>query len=156
MTAYRQALERDPRFLPMPFHMEALKIADSIGIRKRVFLPLMLLAMAAALAGVLALTNLGVLLVVRSIDRRRDEGLAWRLHPQVREALGLGAGIPQEDLEVARRVLATRSRKDAVDADWARSRAYGVTGVPTFVAGRQGVVGAQPYETLVQLIESAK
>jgi predicted DsbA family dithiol-disulfide isomerase len=28
----------------------------------------------------------------------------------------------------------------------------GVTGVPTFVAGGQGVVGAQPYEALEQLI----
>jgi predicted DsbA family dithiol-disulfide isomerase len=56
----------------------------------------------------------------------------------------------------AREVLETRSYKDAVDADWDKSRQYGVTGVPTFVAGRQGVVGAQPYETLVQLIESAK
>ena len=28
-----------------------------------------------------------------------------------------------------------------------------VTGVPTFVAGGQGVVGAQPYEVLVKLLE---
>jgi hypothetical protein len=42
---------RDPRFLPMPFHMEALKIADSIGIRKRVFVPVLLMATA---VGVLA------------------------------------------------------------------------------------------------------
>ena len=56
----------------------------------------------------------------------------------------------------ARRVLEERTFKAAVDADWEKSRQYGVTGVPTFVAGRQGVVGAQPYETLVQLIESTK
>jgi hypothetical protein len=37
---------RDPRFLPMPFHMEALKIADAVGIRKRVFIPIVLLATA--------------------------------------------------------------------------------------------------------------
>lgn len=37
---------RDPRFLPMAFQMEALKIADTIGVRKRVFLPIMLLATA--------------------------------------------------------------------------------------------------------------
>jgi predicted DsbA family dithiol-disulfide isomerase len=60
------------------------------------------------------------------------------------------------DEEAAREVLEKRTFKDAVDADWDKSRQYGVTGVPTFVAGRQGVVGAQPYETLVQLIESAK
>jgi predicted DsbA family dithiol-disulfide isomerase len=28
-----------------------------------------------------------------------------------------------------------------------------VTGVPTFVAGGYGVVGAQPYEVLEQLVE---
>jgi predicted DsbA family dithiol-disulfide isomerase len=39
-----------------------------------------------------------------------------------------------------------------VDADWAKSREYGVTGVPTFVAGGHSVVGAQPYEALVQLL----
>jgi predicted DsbA family dithiol-disulfide isomerase len=56
----------------------------------------------------------------------------------------------------AKQVLETRSYKAAVDADWEKSRHYGVTGVPTFVAGAQGVVGAQPYEALVQLIESTK
>ena len=32
---------------------------------------------------------------------------------------------------------------------------YGVTGVPTFVAARYGVVGAQPYEVLERLVERA-
>jgi predicted DsbA family dithiol-disulfide isomerase len=58
-------------------------------------------------------------------------------------------GLPVDD---ARDVLTSRRFSDAVDADWAKSRAYGVTGVPTFVAGRQGVVGAQPYEVLEQLL----
>ncbi len=57
------------------------------------------------------------------------------------------------DPEEARAVLAERRFKEAVDADWAKSRRYGVTGVPTFVAGGRGVVGAQPYEVLVQLLE---
>ena len=43
-------------------------------------------------------------------------------------------------------MLEKRTFKEAVDADWALSREYGITGVPTFVAGRFGVVGAQPYE----------
>ena len=55
----------------------------------------------------------------------------------------------------AREVLERRSFKDAVDADWELSRRYGVTGVPTFVAGRHGVVGAQPYEVLEQLVRKA-
>ena len=55
----------------------------------------------------------------------------------------------------AREVLERRSFKDAVDADWELSCRYGVTGVPTFVAGRYGVVGAQPYEALEQLVRKA-
>lgn len=41
---------RDVRFLPMPFHMEAFKIADSVGIRKETAAALMFLATAAGLA----------------------------------------------------------------------------------------------------------
>jgi predicted DsbA family dithiol-disulfide isomerase len=58
-------------------------------------------------------------------------------------------GLP---VEAAREVLAQRSFEAVVDADWAKSRDYGVTGVPTFVAGGYGVVGAQPYEALEQLM----
>jgi predicted DsbA family dithiol-disulfide isomerase len=53
----------------------------------------------------------------------------------------------------ARAVLTERRFKQAVDADWAKSYSYGVTGVPTFVAARYGVVGAQPYEVLEQLVQ---
>lgn len=56
----------------------------------------------------------------------------------------------------AREVLEKRTFKDAVDADWAKSRQYGVTGVPTFVAANRGVVGAQPYEALVELVQQAR
>jgi len=55
----------------------------------------------------------------------------------------------------AAEVLESRSFKDAIDADWAKSHAYGVTGVPTFVAGGHGVVGAQQYEALEQLMVQA-
>lgn len=57
--------------------------------------------------------------------------------------------------DAARDVLINRSFKEAVDADWEWSRSVGVTGVPTFAAGGSGVVGAQPYEVLVQLLENA-
>lgn len=60
------------------------------------------------------------------------------------------AGLPVEE---ARTVLTDRTFKDAIDADWSRSHQVGVTGVPTFVAGGYGVVGAQPYEALAQLIQ---
>jgi predicted DsbA family dithiol-disulfide isomerase len=61
-------------------------------------------------------------------------------------------GLP---VDAARDVLERRTFKDAVDADWELSREYGVTGVPTFVAGRYGVVGAQPYEALEALVRRA-
>ena len=49
-------------------------------------------------------------------------------------------------------VIEKRSYKEIVDSDWAKSRQYGVTGVPIFVANGYGVVGAQPYESLEELI----
>jgi predicted DsbA family dithiol-disulfide isomerase len=55
----------------------------------------------------------------------------------------------------AREALEKRTFKDAVDADWNLSRQYGITGVPTFVVGRRGVVGAQPYEVLAKLVREA-
>ena len=61
-------------------------------------------------------------------------------------------GLPADG---AREVLEKRTFKAAVDADWKLSRQYGITGVPTFVAGRHGVVGAQPYEALEQLVRQA-
>jgi predicted DsbA family dithiol-disulfide isomerase len=67
---------------------------------------------------------------------------------EIAESVGL-------DGAEARKVIEERRFSDAVDADWQKSAAYGVTGVPTFVAARYGVVGAQPYETLAQLVERA-
>jgi predicted DsbA family dithiol-disulfide isomerase len=61
-------------------------------------------------------------------------------------------GLNRDD---ARRVLDERTFRAVVDADWAKSRDYGVTGVPTFVAGRAGIVGAQPYETIEHLLIEA-
>ena len=51
--------------------------------------------------------------------------------------------------------LSIKYIKAAIDADWQRSREFGITGVPTFVADGRGVVGAQPYETLEQLVGMA-
>jgi predicted DsbA family dithiol-disulfide isomerase len=78
---------------------------------------------------------------------------------------GKNIGDPQELIRIAqsiglpgdkaREVLEKRTYKAAVDADWEKSRQYGVTGVPTFVHEGRGVVGAQPYEALEQLIKNA-
>ncbi len=61
-------------------------------------------------------------------------------------------GLPADE---ARRVLNERTFRAAVDKDWAHARALGVTGVPTFIADGRAVVGAQPYETLEQLVQLA-
>lgn len=55
----------------------------------------------------------------------------------------------------ARSVMVERRFQAAVDADWQRSRDFGITGVPTFVANGRGVVGAQPYEILERLVVTA-
>ena len=62
-------------------------------------------------------------------------------------------GLPKDEVKA---VLADRSHKNAVDADWSKSREYGVTGVPTFVAGGYSLVGAQPYEMLQQMMDQIK
>ena len=62
-------------------------------------------------------------------------------------------GLPKDEVKA---VLADRSHKNAVDADWAKSREYGVTGVPRFVAGGYSLVGAQPYEMLQQMMDQIK
>jgi len=58
------------------------------------------------------------------------------------------------DPDVADSVLADRAFRPVVDEHWNRSRALGVTGVPTFVMEGQAVVGAQPYELLVRFAEA--
>jgi predicted DsbA family dithiol-disulfide isomerase len=72
--------------------------------------------------------------------------------PAVLLEIASSVGLPADG---AREVIERRTFKDAVDADWKLSREYGITGVPTFVVGRQGVVGAQPYEALAQLVREA-
>ena len=72
--------------------------------------------------------------------------------PEVLLDIVAQVGLP---VDAAREVLEKRTFKAAVDEDWKLSRQIGVTGVPTFVAGRRGVVGAQPYEPLEGLVRRA-
>ena len=55
----------------------------------------------------------------------------------------------------ARDALTTGRFRDAVDADWDRSRALGITSVPTFVTKNRGLVGARSYEELAAFLESS-
>jgi predicted DsbA family dithiol-disulfide isomerase len=66
--------------------------------------------------------------------------------------LAKSIGLPEKE---ARAVLELRTFKEAVDADWSRSRALGITAVPTFMAGHQRVVGFQSYGVLEQLLKTS-
>jgi predicted DsbA family dithiol-disulfide isomerase len=72
--------------------------------------------------------------------------------PEVLVEIAASVGLPAEQ---AREVIEKRTHKAAIDADWEKSHRYGVTGVPTFVIGTRGVVGAQPYEALEELVKRA-
>ena len=60
-------------------------------------------------------------------------------------------GLPETE---TREVLEQRQFREAVDADWQRSRVLGITGVPAFVIGDCGLAGAQPFEQLAGLVSS--
>lgn len=64
-------------------------------------------------------------------------------------AIAASVGLSATEAEY---VLTSRQFRSAVDTDWERSRAFQITGVPTFVANGRGVVGAQPYEVLERLV----
>jgi predicted DsbA family dithiol-disulfide isomerase len=66
----------------------------------------------------------------------------------IAESVGLGGNE-------AHKIIQDRTFKEAVDKDWGKAHEVGVTGVPTFVANGSGVVGAQPYEALEQLVQNA-
>jgi predicted DsbA family dithiol-disulfide isomerase len=70
------------------------------------------------------------------------------------ELVPVAAGIGLDAAE-AERVLSDRTFGPEVEADWERAAGLGITGVPTFVAGKRGVVGAQPYPVLERFLETA-
>ena len=72
--------------------------------------------------------------------------------PDVLVDVAESVGLPAND---ARKILSGRLFEAAVDDDWAKARRYGVTGIPTYACDGQGVVGAQPYEVLEDLIRKA-
>ncbi len=73
--------------------------------------------------------------------------------PDVLLEIAEQVGLP---VDGAREVLEQRTFKAAVDEDWKEARQYRITGVPTFVAGGYGVVGAQPYEALEELVREVE
>jgi predicted DsbA family dithiol-disulfide isomerase len=68
-------------------------------------------------------------------------------------ALALQVGLPEVEVDA---VLTSDRYSDAVRADEAQARAYGISGVPFFVVdGRYGISGAQPAEAVLQTLEKA-
>jgi len=64
--------------------------------------------------------------------------------------LGASVGLPRE---ATQEVIEKRLFKEAVDKDWTRSYQMGVNAVPTFMMNGMSLVGAQPYEKLVTMME---
>ena len=68
--------------------------------------------------------------------------------------LGAEVGLDREDLLAA---LEAGTYAEAVDADLAQARAYGIQGVPFFVVdGRYGISGAQKPEVFTQALEQVR
>jgi len=68
------------------------------------------------------------------------------------DVLAAAAGSSGLDEREARAVVEERRFREVIEAQWQASTQMGVSGVPTFAAGGFGVVGAQPYEVLEQLM----
>jgi predicted DsbA family dithiol-disulfide isomerase len=68
-------------------------------------------------------------------------------------ALATQVGLPEIEVDA---VLTSGRYSDAVRADEAQARAYGISGVPFFVIdGRYGISGAQPADAVLQTLDKA-
>jgi predicted DsbA family dithiol-disulfide isomerase len=68
-------------------------------------------------------------------------------------ALATQVGLPEFEVDA---VLTSERYSDAVRADEAQARAYGIRGVPFFVIdGRYGISGAQPADAVLQALDIA-
>jgi len=72
--------------------------------------------------------------------------------PGVLAGVAQSAGLPLNEVW---KVLTERTFKDAVDADWEKARRYGITGVPSFLAGGHKLAGAHPYDVLAEFVRAA-
>ncbi len=72
--------------------------------------------------------------------------------PDVLVSAARSAGLDQDE---ARAVVDERRYTATISDHWRTATQAGVTGVPTFAVAGSGVVGAQPYEVLEQLMVRA-
>ena len=81
-----------------------------------------------------------------------SEGSPTSDHDALR-GLAIEIGLPAAEVDA---VLASDRYADAVRADEAQARAYGISGVPFFVIdGKYGISGAQPADVVLQSLEQA-
>ena len=73
---------------------------------------------------------------------------------KVEELISIAGSVDLPEGE-ARSVLEAGKYKGAVDADWSRCHALGVTAVPTFMVGTRRIVGAVAYEALETFIKDS-
>lgn len=69
--------------------------------------------------------------------------------PEVLKKVSGEAGLDSKKAEAA---FADKKNAEAVNADWECCRKMGVTAVPTFTIDGRSISGAQPYETLRELV----
>ncbi len=92
-----------------------------------------------------------------ALKERRDratftEGCPTSDHSALR-AICTQVGLPEAEVNA---VLTSDRYSDAVRADEAQARAYGISGVPFFVIdGRYGISGAQPADAVLQTLDKA-
>lgn len=62
-------------------------------------------------------------------------------------------GLPTDDAD---NVITRRTFRDAVDQDWTLSRKLNITAVPTMIYNGNRLVGAHPYEKMVDLVKNGR
>jgi 2-hydroxychromene-2-carboxylate isomerase len=81
----------------------------------------------------------------------------WRRGMDLERDEDLRAIVAEAGLDPDRAIAASTDPKylARLDARREEAEARGVTGIPTFVIGNQGVVGCQPYEVLAEFAEKS-
>ena len=80
----------------------------------------------------------------------------WRKGMDLESDADLRAIAAEAGLDPGEAIAASRDPVylGRIDDRREEAEARGVTGIPTFVIGNQGVVGCQPYEVLAEFVES--
>jgi len=92
------------------------------------------------------------------LERFRDLAMDahWRKGLDLESDADLRAIAAEAGLDPDRAIAASTDERylGRIDARREEAESRGITGIPTFVIGDQGVVGCQPYEVLAQFVEA--